>query len=72
MHKPSFMPAPAFVFKILFGEMSTVLLDGQRVLPERLLEAGFKFKYPEVDAALQDLLVKKPVVKPEVMAQLGA
>ncbi len=72
MHRPSFMPAPAFVFKILFGEMSTVLLDGQRVLPERLLEAGFKFKYPEAEAALQDLLVKKSAVKPEVLAQLGA
>ena len=72
MHKPSFMLAPSFVFKIIFGEMSTVLLDGQRVLPERLLEAGFKFKYPVVESALQDLLVKKPAVKPEVLAQLGA
>ena len=71
MHRPSFMPAPSFVFKIMFGEMSTVLLDGQRVLPERLLEAGFKFKFAEAESALQNLLVKPNLVKPDILAQLN-
>jgi len=42
--------------KLAFGEMSTVLLTGQRVVPQRLQELGFTFQYPEVGAALKDLL----------------
>ncbi|MBX6341805.1 MAG: DUF1731 domain-containing protein, partial [Thermomicrobiaceae bacterium] len=36
--------------------MSTTVLGGQRVLPRRLLEAGYRFRYPEIEAALRDLL----------------
>lgn len=53
--RPSWLPAPAFAFKLAFGELSTVLLDGQRVLPKRLLEAGFTHQQPELEAALGDL-----------------
>ena len=56
--RPSFMLVPAFVMKILFGEMSTVLLDGQRVLPSNLESGGFTFKFPELEPALRDLLGK--------------
>ena len=56
MKRPAFMPAPAFAIKLVFGEMSTVVLDGQRVLPKRLEELGFAFDYPELEAALRDIL----------------
>lgn len=58
MERPALAPAPAFVMKTIFGEMSTVLLDGQRAIPTRLEEAGFTFKFPTLEAALRDLLKK--------------
>jgi len=58
MERPALAPAPAFVMKTVFGEMSTVLLDGQRAIPNRLEEAGFTFKFPTLEAALRDLLKK--------------
>ena len=56
LNRPSFMPLPGFVLKILFGEVSTVVLDGQRVVPKRLQEAGYEFKFPTLESALKDLL----------------
>lgn len=53
--RPSWLPTPGFAFKLAFGELATLLLDGQRVLPKRLQEAGFQFNYPDVEAALRDL-----------------
>ncbi|MEM7117855.1 MAG: TIGR01777 family oxidoreductase [Chloroflexota bacterium] len=54
--RPAFAPAPAFVMKLLFGEMSTLLLEGQRVLPQRLEQAGFDFQYTTAEAAVTALL----------------
>jgi len=54
--RPSFMPAPAFALRTLFGEMATILLDGQRAVPQRLVQVGFDFEFPEVGPALRDLL----------------
>ncbi len=56
MGRPAFAPAPAFVFKTIFGEMSTVLLDGQQVMPKRLQEWGYQFKFPTAEATLKDIL----------------
>ena len=56
MGRPAFMPAPAFMMKLVFGEMSTVLLDGQKAMPYGLLEAGYQFKFPDAESALRDLL----------------
>jgi uncharacterized protein len=58
MHRPYWAPVPGFVLKLLLGEMSTLVLDGQRVYPKRLLEAGFTFKFERLKDALTDLLVK--------------
>lgn len=55
MGRPSFMPVPGFALQILFGEMASILLNGQRVIPNRLLQQGFKFKYSTVDAALSEI-----------------
>ena len=54
--RPASLPAPAFAMRMAFGEMSTVLLDGQRAVPQRLLDLGFTFSFPEAEAALRDLL----------------
>ncbi|STX50359.1 nucleoside-diphosphate sugar epimerase [Legionella busanensis] len=54
MHRPLMLKMPAPIVKLLFGEMGDyLLLRGQRVLPKRLLEAGFKFNHPYIDEALQ-------------------
>jgi len=54
--RPSLVPVPAFLLQAIFGEMSSVLLASQRVLPRRLLEAGFSFRFPDLRSALHDLL----------------
>lgn len=53
--RPALLPMPALVVKLLFGEMSDLLLFGQNVYPKRLLDAGFHFKYNQLRAALQAL-----------------
>lgn len=58
MGRPSFVPAPGFALKILLGEAAVLVLDGRRAIPKRLSEAGFIWKYPELDEALMDLLNK--------------
>ncbi len=56
MKRPSFFTVPAFALKLAFGEVASAVLEGQYVVPRRLLEAGFEFEYPEVEAAVRDLL----------------
>lgn len=56
MRRPNLFPLPAFILKIMFGELSTLLLEGQKVLPRVLLEHGFTFKYSFVDKALADIV----------------
>jgi uncharacterized protein len=57
LHRPSFMPAPGFIISLVLGEFGSVILKGQRVVPRALLTNGFSFNFPEVEAALRDLLV---------------
>lgn len=59
MGRPSVIPAPGFAMKAVFGDMSLLLLEGQRAVPQKLLAAGFKFKYETAQAALRDLLGDK-------------
>jgi len=56
LNRPTFMPVPAFAMQLLFGEMSTLLLDGQREVPQRLMKEGFKFQFSDAEAALRDVL----------------
>jgi uncharacterized protein (TIGR01777 family) len=56
MGRPSLVPVPAFLLRLLFGEMAMVLLEGQRVVPRRLLDMGFRFRFPKLEGALRDLL----------------
>jgi len=55
LHRPSWLPVPGFVLKILVGEMAgPALLAGQRVVPRRALDAGFSFAFPEIADAMAD------------------
>jgi hypothetical protein len=54
--RSSWLPVPGFVLKIALGELGQIALTGQRVIPEKALETGYKFKYPEVNGALKDIL----------------
>jgi uncharacterized protein (TIGR01777 family) len=56
MQRPAFIPVPAFALKLVLGEASTLALDGQRVIPKRLVEAGFDFTYKTLEDALPSLL----------------
>lgn len=55
LRRPYYFPVPAFALRLVFGEASTVLLDGQFVQPGRLSELGFKFQFPDVEAAFRDI-----------------
>ena len=62
LHRPSAIPVPGFVLKILFGEMATVMLiKGQRVIPKRAVELGYQFKFPDIAPAMRDVLAPRGV-----------
>jgi len=56
--RPAVMPAPAFMLRLLLGEMGNTLLSSQRAVPDRLTRAGFDFQFPDAAAALEDLFGK--------------
>ena len=53
LHRPTFFTLPVFLLKLMFGEMSTLLIDGQKVLPQALLDAGFEFEHLTLEQALE-------------------
>lgn len=53
--RPHWIPVPSFALKVAMGEMSVLVLEGQKVLPSVLSEQGFSFEYPELKSALIDL-----------------
>ncbi|SEH71713.1 hypothetical protein SAMN05660691_00975 [Rheinheimera pacifica] len=55
LHRPAILPMPAFVLKLMLGEMADLLLTGQRVIPAKLQHAGFAFKYSQLSDALKAL-----------------
>ncbi len=58
LHRPSFLPAPPFMMKLILGEFGDVLLKGQRAIPRRLLDSGFQFQYPDIEEALHDIIIR--------------
>jgi len=60
LRRPLILPAvPGFLLGILLGEFGSVLLEGQRVIPRRLLDAGYRFRFATLEDALQDLVGNK-------------
>ncbi|WP_343658607.1 TIGR01777 family oxidoreductase [Chryseobacterium sp.] len=57
--KPLWMPnVPGFVLKLIFGELASAILEGSRASSQKIQEAGFHFKFPDLDEALRDVLHK--------------
>nr|WP_246590132.1 TIGR01777 family oxidoreductase [Marinobacterium ramblicola] len=56
LHRPAFLRVPAVVLELMMGEASELVLKGQRVVPKRLLESGFQFRYTDLEAALTQVL----------------
>ena len=54
LNRPTFFTLPEFLLKLMFGEMSTLLIDGQKVLPQALQDAGYEFKQPTFKQALEE------------------
>jgi hypothetical protein len=56
VHRPAMFPVPPLALKLMFGEMADVLLASERVQPRRAEAAGYRFRYPQLEPALADLL----------------
>ena len=57
--RPSWLPVPGFALRLALGEVASMVLDGQRALPKKLSDLGFRFRFPDAESALRDLLGKK-------------
>jgi uncharacterized protein (TIGR01777 family) len=57
MKRPAWLPVPEFALRLALGEVAGLSVNGQRVLPRRLLETGFEFKFPGLKTAFSDLLI---------------
>ncbi len=58
LKRPAFLPVPAFMLRLVFGQGAIALTRGQRVIPARLQESGFTYRFPALDEALDDLLAR--------------
>jgi hypothetical protein len=56
LHRPSHLRTPGFLLRLAMGELGSVLLEGQRVIPAALLRHGYAFRYPDIEAALREVL----------------
>ncbi len=56
LHRPHWFPVPAFMMKLALGAKSNLVLEGQQVIPKKLLANGFEFSYPVLEVALKELL----------------
>ncbi len=73
LHRPALLPVPAFGPRLLLGgDGARELAEaGQHVRPQRLLDAGHYFRYPELDPALRHMLGREPVVRPAIRIPVG-
>lgn len=63
VHRPAFMPAPAFAIKLAMGELSALVLHSQKVIPEVATSSGYTFQFADIKTALDDLAKKRSPLK---------
>ena len=57
LHRPTFIPMPQILVKVLLGQMGEeLLLAGKKILPTKVLESGYKFQYPHLEDALSNII----------------
>jgi uncharacterized protein len=56
LRRPAVLPIPGFALQLMYGEMASVVTTGQRVVPARLLNLGYRFSYPDLEPALRAVL----------------
>ncbi len=59
LRRPSFLPIPAFVIRLIIGDAAVTVVGGQNAVPSRTLASGYRFAFPDLEGALKDLLEKK-------------
>jgi NAD dependent epimerase/dehydratase family enzyme len=64
LHRPSWLPVPEFTLRLAFGEPASLMTRGQRVIPTVALDGGYRFRYPDLQAALRSIVTT--VTAPEV------
>lgn len=57
LHRPHWIPVPSFAMKLVLGQKSALVLEGQHVVPQKLMNHGFEFTFPILKPALEDLLI---------------
>jgi uncharacterized protein (TIGR01777 family) len=58
LRRPAFAPVPAVALKLLYGDMSEIVVSGQRAVPARALELGYRYEHPDLDEALRSAVGK--------------
>ena len=56
LHRPAWFPMPGFMLKLFLGEVAQVIIGGRRVVPKKIMDAGYQFQYPTLEPALRQLL----------------
>jgi uncharacterized protein (TIGR01777 family) len=56
LHRPSVLRTPKIMLRAMLGEVANIITTGQRVVPKRALALGYTFRFPDIDAALQDVV----------------
>jgi uncharacterized protein (TIGR01777 family) len=58
LHRPAFLPVPAFAIRVLYGEMAEIVVEGQNAVPQRTTELGYRHQHPDLDQALESALMR--------------
>jgi NAD dependent epimerase/dehydratase family enzyme len=58
LHRPFWFHVPKFLLRLVLGEMNVMITEGRYAQPKKLLEDGFEFKFPDIEAALNNIFSK--------------
>jgi NAD dependent epimerase/dehydratase family enzyme len=56
LHRPTILPLPIWILKMIYGEAASVLIDSKEIYPQRLIEMGFVFHWPNIEEALEKIV----------------